>query len=196
MTANNGEVGHANHPGMPLLDQGELANHVEIPGPSLLHFQEEDLVDLKNDLQMPWQYLLEQPDTPFFKGFGEQGVVRVGEGTGDNIPGVFPRKTIDVMKEALEFNHGDGRMGIVELDGNLLGEIVPIHVAPAESSDDILQRAGDKEVLLNEAKFLAAFSLVVGIQDLGDHLAVVFIPDRLVVTAAIEGLEVKILVSL
>src|SRR6516225_11760054 len=55
--------------------------------------------------------------------------------------------------------------------------------------EDVLQRAGDEEVLLQQAKLLADLGFVVGIQHLGDGLGGDFILDRLPIVAGAEDVE-------
>ena len=85
---------------------------------------------------------------------------------------------MDVVKEALEFDDGDGGVRVVELNDDLFGEILPSFVVLAETAEDVVQRAGNEEVLLHEAQFLAALGLVIGIEDLGDGLDGVFFRAR------------------
>ena len=193
MAADDGEIGHADHLMITLLDEGEFADLPDIAGPHLLHLGEESLVGLENDLKVTRKHLVEEPDAPLLERLGKQRVVRVGEGPRDDRPCLLPGQSVDIVKESLEFDDGDGGMGVVELDRGLLGEIVPILIAPPEASDDVLERAGDEEILLDEAEFLAALGVVIGIEHLGNGLARVLVVHRLVVAAAVEGLEVEIL---
>jgi len=120
-------------------------------------------------------------------------VVGVGKRARDDRPGRLPRESVHVVEKPLELDDRDRGVGVVELDGHLLRELVPVLVAPAEAADDVLERAGDEEVLLDEAELLAALGVVVGIEHLGDGLTGVLVAHRLLVTAAVEGLEVEIL---
>jgi hypothetical protein len=45
---------------------------------------------------------------------------------------------------------------VVELDGDLVGQRGPVVTEPAESTEDVRERAGDEEVLLGEAQEAAA----------------------------------------
>ena len=193
VASNDREVGHPHHLGMPLLDEGEFADHLHVAGPHGLHLEEEELVDLKNDLQVPWKNLLKQSDTPLLQGLWQKGVIRVGKGPGHDLPSLPPRESVHVVEQALKLDHGDGRVGVVELDGDFIREIVPVVVAPTEASDDILERAGYEEILLDQAEFLAAFGLIIRVEDLGNGLAGVLVTHCFVVAAAVEGFEVEVL---
>ena len=47
---------------------------------------------------------------------GQQGVIGVGQGFPGDLPGLLPGQEMFVHQEPHQFRHGDGRMGIVELD--------------------------------------------------------------------------------
>ena len=97
------------------------------------------------------------------------------------------------MKKPLELDHSDRGMGVVELNGDLLRELVPVVVAPAEPADDILEGAGHEEILLDETQFLPALRAIVRIEHFGDGLTGVLVAHRFLVTAAVESLEIEIL---
>ena len=83
-------------------------------------------------------------------------------------------------------------MGVVELDGDFLGEGFPVFVVALEAADDVAERAGDEEVLLEQAEFLAGLGVVVRVKHLRDRFGGVFLPDGLLVAAAIERIEIKL----
>ena len=165
MAADDREIGHADHLGIPFLDEGKLAHLLDVTRPGSLDFKQEELVDLENDLQMTGKHFVKESHAPSLECLGKKRMVGVGEGPGDDLPGLFPGQTVHIVQESLKLDHGDRRVGVVKLDGNLLGKIVPVLVAPAEAADDVLQRAGHKEILLNQTQLLAALRLVIGIED-------------------------------
>ena len=120
-------------------------------------------------------------------------MVGVGEGLGDDVPGLVPRQFVFVVENAHELDHGQRGMGVVELDRDLVGEVAPGAGQALEAADDVAQRARDEKVLLDEAQLLARFRLVVRIKNLGDGFALGLGGERLAVTAAVEGLEVDFL---
>ena len=85
-------------------------------------------------------------------------------------------------------------MGIVELDGDLLGQGVPFITPAPEPRDDVGQRAGDEEVLLDEPEVPAAGRGVVGIEDAGERLGGDFLVDSVEEITATEFTEVEVLV--
>ena len=84
-------------------------------------------------------------------------------------------------------------MGVVELDRYFIWEGPPVGIVFFKAADDVPQRAGNKEVLLDEAEFLAGFSLVVWVEHLAHRLSHIFLLHGLLVAAAIEGIKVKFL---
>ncbi|OQB89404.1 MAG: hypothetical protein BWX86_02467 [Verrucomicrobia bacterium ADurb.Bin122] len=85
-------------------------------------------------------------------------------------------------------------MRVVELHGHLVGKVVPrVGGTFAVAADDVVQRAGDEEVLLHQAQLFAVFGLIVRIKHLGNGLALCLFAHRLDPAAAVEGFEVKLL---
>ena len=62
---------------------------------------------------------LQHVDGPAFQGLGEQGVVGVGKGPGDNAPGLPPGQLLQVHEDVHELGDAEGRVGVVELDSHL-----------------------------------------------------------------------------
>jgi hypothetical protein len=56
-----------------------------------------------------------------------------------------------VEQDAHQLRHSQTGMSIVELDRHLGRERAPIAIAPAETPDEVGERAGDEKVLLHEA---------------------------------------------
>ena len=193
MAADHREIGHAHHLLPSFLNEGELTYFFDVTRPFGFHLQEEVLVNFKNDLQMAGEHFMEESNAPFFQCLGQQCVVRVGKSPRDNSPSPFPTHSIHVMQETLKLDYGDCRMGIVQLNGDFLRKIGPILVISAESTDDILQGTGNEEILLDQAKLLAAFGLVIGIENLGNGLAEIFLPYSFLITSVVECFEIKLL---
>jgi hypothetical protein len=88
-------------------------------------------------------------------------------------------------------------MRVVELDGGLGGELAPREVvAVFEAAHDVGQRAGDEEVLLHQAQFLAGLGGVVRVEHLGDGLGDGLLTQGIDVAAFVEDLEIEVLIRL
>ena len=85
-------------------------------------------------------------------------------------------------------------MGVVELDGDLGRERVEAAgVIPLVSRDDVSQRAGDEEVLLDQPQLLTGGHRVGRIEDLGDGLGGDLLFHGLHVVARVEDLHVEVM---
>src|SRR5437899_1293704 len=67
---------------------------------------EQAAVDLVDDLQVTGQQPLEPSDRPAFQSFGQQGVVRVGQRSLREVPGLVPVEVCFVEQKAHQL--GDG----------------------------------------------------------------------------------------
>ena len=193
VAAHDGQVGHAHLAVVALLDQGHLLHAGQVVRPAQGDLLEEAGVDLVDDLQMARQHLLHQAHRPALQGLRQQGMVGVAEGAGGDVPGLLPRQIRLVHEVAHQLGHRHGGMGVVELDGVLLGKGVPVRVVLAVAADDVAHRAGDQEVLLDEAQLLARVGGVGGIEHLGDGLRPVLLLHRLHVFALVEHIQAEAL---
>ena len=125
---------------------------------------EQAAVDLVDDLQVTGQHHLKPGDRPFLQGLGQQGVVRVGKSPLGQGPCLVPAKVRFVQENSHQLGDGHRRVGVVELDGDLLGKRVPVGVAAAETPHQVGQRAGHQEILLHEAQSLPHARGIIGIQ--------------------------------
>ena len=60
-------------------------------------------------------------------------MISVSKRARDDGPRLIPRHSVLVMEDTLKFEDRDRRMGIVELNGYLLGEVLPVFVRSCES---------------------------------------------------------------
>lgn len=86
---------------------------------------EEEQVDVVNNLQVTGKKVTKEGNRPLFKGFLHDSVVGVAKGLGDKSPGFIPVEAFTVNKDSLKFGNSQCRVGIIKLDGNLLGEFSP-----------------------------------------------------------------------
>ncbi len=162
--ADNGQVGHADVLDRAFLDEAHARQSPFVAREAGAHRVEEPAVDLEDDLQMTRQHLLEPLDRPLLQGFGQERVVRVGERLLGEVPGLVPSQVRIVEEDAHQLGDGQGRVRVVELDGDLVGQRAPVGVALPEAPHEIGQRAGDQEILLHEAQRLSHARRVVGIE--------------------------------
>ena len=190
----HGEVRHTHHLVAVLLDQGAGPLFQIVPRPLLLAGHHQLRIDFKDELEVARQDPLKQGHTPSFECLRQQRVIRVTERPRDDRPGLLPRQTVFVDQDAQQLHDGDGRMRVVELDGNLVREVVPgICRLFSVAADDVPERTGDEEILLHQTQLPSVLRLVVWIQNLGDGFPHRLLPDRFDITTLIEGREVELL---
>ena len=160
---------------------------------ALGHVDTEATVDLADDLGNAREQAIKDVDVPGLEGLGQNRVVRVGEGLGNNCPGLFPAEAMLVHEDAHEFGDGEDRVGVVELNGVVLGEAVQVGaVVTHVVLDDLLQGGGAEEVLLAHAQDLALERGVVGVQDTGDVHGALTVDDRVGEALGVEGVVVEL----
>ena len=137
MRAGNSKVGHANPALGAVLDQAHALDALLIARKAGSHGVEKATVDLENYLQMSRQHHLEPGKRPLFEGFGQQRVVRVRQCPFSNFPGLVPCEAGLIEQDAHQFRHSHSRVGIVQLDGDLFGELSPIGIAAAKTPHQV-----------------------------------------------------------
>ena len=168
------------------------AHAVLVAGVARADVVEEAAIDLVDDLQVPGQSDLEEVDRPRLQRLGQQRVVGVGEGPDGQVPCLVPAEPGLIEQDPHQLGDGQRRVGVVELDGDLVGQGVPVVAAAAEPRHDVGQRAGDQEILLHEPQALAARRRVVGIEDPGERLGGDLLVDGAEEVAAAELEEVEV----
>ena len=158
------------HPDLAAGNDGhpvELALVVAVEGPQLFH---EAAVDLGGDGVDAGHLLLVELHAPALQGLAHDGVVGVAQGAGGDVPGLVPLVVVLVHEQTHELGNAEGGMGVVDVDGYLVGQgaqgLVALDVAP----QDGLQGGRAEEILLAQAQALALDVVVGGIEDLGKGL--------------------------
>ena len=137
--ANDRQVGHADVLGRAFLDQAHARDAPLVAGKAGPHRVEKPAVDLEDDLQVARQEHLEPADRPFLQRFGKERVIRVGQGSPGDVPGLVPAQLRIVEQDAHQLGGGHRGVGVVELDGGPLGQRAPVGVAAPEAPDEVGQ---------------------------------------------------------
>ena len=85
-----GEMGHTDMLFTAFINNGQPRGQTVvtgIAGPDLL---KKAVVDFKDNLQMPRKQASEKRQRPFFKRFGQQGMIGIGQGISGDIPRLCP----------------------------------------------------------------------------------------------------------
>ena len=153
-------------------------------------------VDIENDLQVSGQEVLHHGDRPLLHCLWKDCVVGKGKSLGHNIPGIIPAQLLLIDQEALELNNSQRRMGVIELDCNLIRKIGPLAHRLLEATKNVMKGCSSPEVLLLQSKFLSSHGVIIRVQDTGDLLGVRSILNGLFVIALIETGQVEDLCGL
>jgi hypothetical protein len=156
------------------------------------HVAQKTTVDLEDDIHVPRQDPADEVHRPGFQCFGQHRVVGVGKGFFTDGPGVVPCQPFLVHEQAHEFGNGDGRVGVVELDGNEVGQFCKITFHFFESSKNVGQGGGHEKVLLFQAQLPALFHLIAGVEHTGDVFAEHLGFDGTDVVALVEFVQVEL----
>lgn len=72
------------------------------------------------------------------------------------VPRIIPIKSLDIDQYPLELGNSERWVGVVQLDGDLVGEFLPRALTLLETSDNVVERGCTPEVLLLQAELLTA----------------------------------------
>mmetsp|Transcript_1165 Transcript_1165/g.3729 ORF Transcript_1165/g.3729 Transcript_1165/m.3729 type:complete len:431 (+) Transcript_1165:2411-3703(+) len=150
-------------------------------------------IDLLDQLHVARQKLLQNGHGPLLKRLRHHRVVGVRQGLLRDLPGLVELQSVDVNQKPHQLRDGNGRMGIVHLEAGLLRELLEVAVLLQETSQSVLERGCDEEVLLLQTKLLSFLSGVVRVQDGHDLVSLPLVKDGLIVLAGIERLQVELL---
>ena len=146
-------------------------------------------VDLLDDLINPGQQLGEEVDGPFLQSFGHDGMVGVGHGSGGQIPCLVPFESVVVHEQSHQLGNTEGRMGIVHLEDQLVGQVGQVGVVAQVLLQSGLQGGGNEEILLFQTQLLAVPVVILGIKNITDRPGQSFLLHGLLVVALVEGLQ-------
>ena len=91
-------------------------------------------------------------------------MIGVGQSPVRDVPGLFPPEMRLIEQNSHQLRHGQGRVRVVQLNRDLIGEFAPVGIIAPEAPHEIGERARDQKVLLHKAQRLPQFGGVVGIQ--------------------------------
>ena len=192
-----GEVRHADG---SVLAVGVDAHTLDLVVSDALALQlgHELFVDLLDDLKVTRQQLADQGGRPHFQSFRKQCVAGVVEGLVGDGPSGIPVVAVLVDQDAHELRDADHRVGVVELEHDLVRQRGQVRVllARVEHADRVVDGRGDEEVLLLEAQLLALRGGILRVEDLGDVLGFDLRNHSVEIFALVEGEQVELVVGL
>ena len=121
----------------------------------------------------------------------------VVEGLVGDGPSGIPVVAVLVDQDAHELRDADHRVGVVELEHDLVRQRGQVRVllARVEHADRVVDGRGDEEVLLLEAQLLALRGGILRVEDLGDVLSLNLRDHGVEVIALVEGEQVELVVA-
>src|ERR1039457_3974667 len=146
-------------------------------------------VYLVDDLDDAGKDTGKERDGPLFHRFRQERMVRVGKRLPGYAPRLVPFQIVFINQQTHQLGYPDGWVGVIDLDGKAFGKTSDAFTQQEMERDHVLQRTGNKKVLLAKAKKLPDFRLVIGIQDLADGFGENLVIDGLVVISGVERLE-------
>ena len=152
------------------------------------------MVDVVDDLHVSGQDAVEHRGRPALERLGKHRVVGVGAGPDGDVPRGLPGQAFHVHEDPHELGDGQGRVRVVQLDGDLVGEggevgadgVPAPELGRLEAPDDVLEGGSAHEVLLLQAELLAFEEVIVGVQHAGDVLGEVAVQDGLDVVTVVD----------
>ena len=196
VAADDGEMRHTDPfavlVAIAVVDQRDATDQVDVAREALLDFVEKFLVDAVDDAHVTRQKVLKQPDWPGFQCFRHQCVVGVGKDALALAPGLRPEHAVIVAQQAHQFGDTDCRVRVVEVNGNLVGQVVEVSVFFEMVEEYVLQRGGDEEVFLPQTQFATGRGAVVRVEHPRDVLEPVLELGGACIIAGVEGIEVNL----
>ena len=101
---------------------------------------------------------------PRFQRFGQNGVVGVGAGLGDDLHSLF-KLDAALAQQTDQLRNDHGRMGIVDLDHNVIIQLVQIVALLLAFHQDELCAVADHEILLVDTKQLSGTVAVIRVEE-------------------------------
>ena len=162
--------GQASHMHEAALNDGDGAHLVLVARIALPDELQVTVVDLLDDHVDAGQQLLEHIHRPGFQCFRQDSMVGVSHSVAHHCPCFIPFHLLLIHKDAHELRHDESRVCIVDMQGNLLGEVAQSRASLLVVADNALDTGGYQEVLLDQAALAPLVAAVIGIQVAGDIL--------------------------
>ena len=113
---------------------------------------QEVVVNLKDDLQMARQNFAQHIDRPGLQRFAHQGVVGIREDLAADLKRIIPTEFMLIDQQTHQLRNRQYRMGVVEVNGDLICQVVVGFVQLIMTVQDVLHRGGDQKILLAQTQ--------------------------------------------
>ena len=170
----------------------EVSPHAHIVAEAGAQLVAPAAVDLADDLPHARQLTLDEALRPRLERLGHDGMVRIVDAGGDDIPRLVPAEAVVIEQQAHELGDDERRVRVVDLDDVVLGKVAHRAVARAVGAQDALRRRGDEEILLADAQGLALDVVVRRVEHLRDDLGHRALLEALDIAACGEEIHVEV----
>ena len=177
------------HMNLSVVDHCHLADFFLITRVLLSYLDQEAAVDLFYDLIDTRKKSGEQVNRPFFKCLCHNRMVRVCTGLCRNLPCLIPAKAFHIHQNSHQLRNSYGRVGIIQLEGNLLIQLRNIIVLFFIFCNCSLYACRNKEILLFQTQLFSFVMIIVRIQNLYDGFCKIFLLNGFVVITLVEGIQ-------
>ena len=127
-------------------------------------------VDAFDELHVPGQDSAHHFDRPAFQRLRQQGVVGVVETGAGDLVGVAEALPVVVDQQPDQLREGDGRVGVVELNGHCPGQSRDIVMMREKPAQEVGDRGGGEEILLLQPQLPSRLGGVIGVEHPADVL--------------------------
>ena len=117
-------------------------------------------------------------------------MVGIREDLAADLKRIIPTEFVLIDQQTHQLRNRQYRMGVVEVNGDLICQVVVGFVQLIMTVQDVLYRGRDQEILLAQTQLASGIGGVIRIQHAGDVLGVVFIFHRRKVVALVKFTEV------
>src|SRR5262249_13593672 len=139
MRADDSKVGHPDLALWALFHETYSLNAVLISGKASSYLINQATIDFIDYFEVTGQHPFKPDDRPFLKSFGQERVISVGQSPSSKVPSLIPSEMHLIEQNPHQFWHRHRRVGIIELNSNLVRECAPVCVGLAEAADKIRQ---------------------------------------------------------
>ena len=186
------QIGHPHAALARFVHQRYAAQQLGVVAVLLGHAGEETRVHVEDDLQVARQDAAHHLHRPGLQRLVHQRVVGVREDFLRMAPGGVPVEAVFVDQQAQQLGHGQHRVGVVEVDADLLGQLVEVVVGAQVAAQQVLHAGRAEEVFLVQAQLAAGRGGVVGVQNAGNVFGLVLALHGREIAAPVEGRQVDL----
>ena len=121
VTAHHSQTGHVY---LAVPEDGHFFRFIFFPGKTLAHQFQPPLVNFIYNQENPGQQFLEHGNRPALQCFRHNRMIGIGYRIRGNAPGILPVHPFLIHKDAHQFRNNKGRMGVIDVEGNIFIKIL------------------------------------------------------------------------